>query len=206
MSWTARGGLAALSTAAVLGTAGVTVAVASENGDDRHIDTSPVTGTSGVVDTESAGDLSLQISGVLDAALNRTNQLTNQFQTAQQRVALAKQRAAQVEAQAARQAAADRAEKAETEREAARAAERTTSSPIPVARVGKDDDADDVAARPGKHRGDQRDARERAHDRRTEDRPGRHRGWDRERGWERHGEDGPGRHRGHDRHGDRDDD
>jgi hypothetical protein len=202
MSWTARGGLAAISTAAVLGTAGVTVAVASENGDDRHIDTSPVTATSGV-DTESAGDLSLQISGVLDAALNRTNQLTSQFQTAQQRVALAKQRAAQ---QSEAQAVADRTDRADEEREAARAAKRTTSSPIPVARVGKDDDADDVAARPGKRRGDHRDARERARDRRTEDRPGRHRGWDRERGWERHGEDGPGRHRGHDRHGDGDHD
>ncbi|TCJ00211.1 hypothetical protein [Aeromicrobium sp. IC_218] len=201
MSWTARGCLAALSTAAVLGTAGVTVAVASESGNDRRIDTSPVTGTSGAVDTESAGDLSLQISGVLDAALNQTNQLTSQFQTAQQRVALAKQRAAQ-QARAQQVAAAERAEREQAERTEARAAERATSSPIPVASVGKDDDADDVAARPGKHRGDHRDARERARDRRTDDRPGRHRGWDRERGWERHGDDGPGRHRGHDRHDD----
>lgn len=202
MSWTARGGLAALSTAAVLGTAGVTVAVASENDDDRRIDTSPVTGTSEVVDTDSAGDLGLQISGVLDAALNRTNQLTSRFQTVQQqRIVLAEQQAAQ-QTRAAQQAAAERAEA-----EQAEAARRTTSSPIPVARVGGDDEADDqddVTASPGRHRDDDRDARERARDRRDDDRPGRHRGWERERGWERHGDDGPGRHRGHGGHGDGD--
>ncbi|WP_038951741.1 hypothetical protein [Aeromicrobium massiliense] len=210
MSWTARGGLAALSTAAVLGTAGVTVAVASENDDDRRIDTSPVTGTSEVVDTDSAGDLGLQISGVLDAALNRTNQLTSRFQTAQQRIVLAEQQAAQ-QARAAQQAAAERkAETAQAAERKAEAAQRTTSSPIPVARVGGDDegDKDDVTASPGRHRGDDRDARERARDRRGDERPGRHRGWERERGWERHGDDGPGRHRGHGGHddGDRDDD
>ncbi len=200
MSWTARGGLAALSTAAVLGTAGVTVAVASENDDDRRIDTSPVTGSSEVVDTDSAGDLGLQISGVLDAALNRTNGLTSRFQTAQQRIVLARQQAAQ-QARAEQQSDAERARAAKEDARQTQAPKRTSSSPIPVARVaGNDgDDADDVAARPGKHRGDHRDARERARDRRTDDRPGRHRGWDRERGWERQGDDAAGRHRGHDR-------
>jgi hypothetical protein len=199
MSWTAKGGLAALSTAAVLGTAGVTVAVAGES-DETRIDTSPVTQTPAPPTEDAPDGLALRITGVLDAALNRTARLTDQYEAWQLRAAAAKREQAQARRALQKRTARVRAAAEAAEREAAESASRRTATPtpIPVETVAPDDDSDDrdVRDRGGKHRG-KPDAREQAQDRRREgDNPGKHRGWDRERGWERHGDDrGQGRGR-----------
>ncbi len=202
MSLSTRGGLAALSTAAVLGTAGVTVAIAGENAPGQRIETQPVTesstGTAApsadpVSGTQAAG-LDAHLTTVLDAAINRTGQVAQRYEAAVAQAREAAARRAAAEREAARAAKAARTAE-DAERRAA------ASQPIPVTQVPSatddtDDDRDATPNRAGKHKKD-RDDRGWGRDRRAGDRDdrGRHRGWDRGHGHDDDDRHHEGRHR-----------